>query len=216
VSRATKRQKARQRRAAASGPRASGPAPAVPPAPPAPNRSDRRTRLALLGVFLLAAVLVAATLAVRLAQDDDGEVAAGRSRPATQATDGGSSGTATTAPGTTVAGSTPASVPPCPAPPPNTNTGQTTVVLTAQNLAFNTNVINVAADERVVIRLQNQDSEPHDLAIYTNGADRCAILEGEPAEPGKAALYTFVSPQAGTYQFLCRIHPLMTGTFAVS
>jgi plastocyanin len=86
--------------------------------------------------------------------------------------------------------------------------------VTAADLAFSTNSITAPAGEDFVIRLTNNDSVPHNIAVYAEqGGDVIAtgdvINEGESTEVSVSAL------EPGTYYFVCDLHPEMNGTLVV-
>ena len=88
------------------------------------------------------------------------------------------------------------------------------VELTAADLRFDATVIEAPAGEAFTISFTNNDSAPHNVAVYTEeGGDEIAtsdpINEGETLEVEVPAL------DAGEYFFVCDIHPDMNGTVVV-
>jgi plastocyanin len=93
----------------------------------------------------------------------------------------------------------------------------TELSIAAQNLAFDTDCLAVEAGQAFTITLDNQDTVPHNVAIY-------------PAPPPGEALFTgetFTGPATQTYEpepieeegqlyFQCDVHPNMNGTFVVA
>ena len=96
-----------------------------------------------------------------------------------------------------------------PPPPPSAAPGGTVIELTADQLAFDTDQIEVPAGEPFVIRLVNNDTVPHDVGIYA-GADE--LFNGEDIQAGGSIDYQVPALEAGEYDFLCTIHPNMNGT----
>lgn len=96
-------------------------------------------------------------------------------------------------------------------PPPSASSapGATVIELTAAQLAFSTDRIEVPAGKPFVIRLVNEDTVPHDVAIYA-GADE--LFNGTDLAGGGTIEYQVPALEAGTYDFLCTIHPNMNGT----
>jgi len=93
-----------------------------------------------------------------------------------------------------------------------------TIVLTAQNMAFDKNSITVPAGANVTINFNNKDTIPHNFALYTNSsAATPAIFQGQTVTGPTTVTYTFTAPAApGTYFFRCDVHPTtMTGSFIV-
>lgn len=92
--------------------------------------------------------------------------------------------------------------------------GATTVKLTAQNTAFTETQLTAPADKVFGIEFDNQDaSVPHNVEIKdSTGA---SVFKGE-IFPGVATrTYSVPAIKAGSYPFLCSVHPNMTGTLTV-
>ena len=88
------------------------------------------------------------------------------------------------------------------------------VELSAADLRFDASVIQAPAAEAFTISFTNNDSAPHNVAVYTEeGGDEIAnsdpINEGETLEVEAPAL------DAGEYFFVCDIHPDMNGAVVV-
>ncbi|RPJ53968.1 MAG: hypothetical protein EHJ95_01165 [Methanobacteriota archaeon] len=125
-------------------------------------------------------------------------------------------GNATATP-TTLAATTTATTTPTAAP--TTSVPQSvTVNLTARNIAFDTTTIAAPRGAAVTINFDNQDSMPHNFALYTNTSASQAIYTGEIVTGPRQIVYTFAAPeQPGTYFFRCDVHPAqMTGEFVVT
>jgi predicted lipoprotein with Yx(FWY)xxD motif/plastocyanin len=96
----------------------------------------------------------------------------------------------------------------------NGGSGQT-INLVAKNFAFDKSTITVSAGAQVTISFDNQDSAPHNFALYTNSAATDVIFKGTIITATQTA-YTFQAPAApGSYYFRCDVHPNMNGTFLV-
>ena len=93
-----------------------------------------------------------------------------------------------------------------------------TVNLTARNVAFDTATITVPRSAAVTINFDNQDSMPHNFALYTNASASRPVYTGEIVTGPRQIAYTFTAPdQPGTYFFRCDVHPVqMTGDFVVT
>jgi plastocyanin len=89
------------------------------------------------------------------------------------------------------------------------------VEITADDLAFDAGTIEAPAGEAFTVTFVNNDSAQHNIAFYVEeGGDEIAvgrvIGEGETDEVEVPAL------DAGTYFFVCDVHPQeMTGTLVV-
>lgn len=93
--------------------------------------------------------------------------------------------------------------------------GALTVV--AKQTAFDTKELEVVAGQPFAIFLRNDDlpSTPHDIDIRT--PDGKTIKDQPVIAGGTAQTYQYDALEAGTYVFICSIHPIpaMTGTLTV-
>lgn len=88
----------------------------------------------------------------------------------------------------------------------------------AKDIAFDTTALEAPAGEPFVIAFSNQDvaGVPHDVDIRQQ--DGTTVVQDQPTVDGGAeARYTYDPLEAGTYTFICSIHPIpaMTGTLTV-
>jgi plastocyanin len=90
--------------------------------------------------------------------------------------------------------------------------------ISAENVQFSADTIELQAGEQVSLTLDNQDQLPHNLAIYEDqaGADaqQNPIFQGELVT-GTTVNYEFEAPPSGEYPFQCDVHPAMSGTVTV-
>ena len=84
------------------------------------------------------------------------------------------------------------------------------ITLVAAGIAFDQGSISGPADAPFTIALDNQDQAPHNVALKDTGGT--LVWTGEPFSGPKAQVYDVPPLPAGTYEFLCTIHPNMTGT----
>jgi plastocyanin len=86
------------------------------------------------------------------------------------------------------------------------------IVVTAQNQKFDTSELRIPADKKFVLVLDNKDGEAHNIAIRTNqGFTGELVFRHDPITASTVVLD--VGPiAAGTYFFICEVHPAMTGT----
>ena len=77
--------------------------------------------------------------------------------------------------------------------------------VTMANFAFNPDEISVAAGDSVAVN--NEDGSAHTFTSEDGGFD----LELAGGESGEVT----IEAEPGTYDFLCTIHPSMTGTLTV-
>lgn len=83
------------------------------------------------------------------------------------------------------------------------------VQMSASNVAFDQATVTVPAGKAFTIAFTNHDSMPHNVAIKdANGAK---AFTGDVVTNG-VTVYSVGSLAAGTYTFVCDIHPGMTGT----
>lgn len=99
----------------------------------------------------------------------------------------------------------------------NTSNKNVTIDLAAKNIKFDKNTMTVPSGANVTINFDNQESVPHNFALYENSDAKKAIFVGEVITGPKNITYTFVAPtKSGTYFFRCDVHPkTMVGDFIV-
>jgi len=86
------------------------------------------------------------------------------------------------------------------------------IVVTAENRTFDTSELIVPADSAFPLVLVNKDGDPHNIAIRTKqGFDGELIFRHDPITASTIVLQVGPIP-AGTYYFICEVHPEMTGT----
>jgi plastocyanin len=93
-----------------------------------------------------------------------------------------------------------------PAPTP-AGTPAVTIHVTAYNLAFDPSRVSVPADVTFAIEFENRDAAPHNIVINGSGINRTTEAFTGP----QTRTYVFAALPAGTYTFVCAIHPEMTG-----
>ncbi len=86
------------------------------------------------------------------------------------------------------------------------------VTITAAELAFDTSCLVVPAGEAFTIILVNDDSEPHNVAIYTDSSRGTQLFGGEIINGGETIEYDVEALEAGTFYFDCTVHPGMNGS----
>jgi plastocyanin len=88
------------------------------------------------------------------------------------------------------------------------------VTVTAADMAFGESTITVARGEDLAIALVNDDSMPHNIAIYTDGTKSETLFEGEMVTDG-TIVYEIGNLAPGEYFVDCSLHPNMTATLVV-
>lgn len=88
--------------------------------------------------------------------------------------------------------------------------------LTAEGLAFDTEEVTLSAGKEATVTLDNQDTAPHNFAIYASEEDGASqsdpLFQGKNVDGGSSVDYRFDSPKPGDYYFQCDLHPTMNGT----
>jgi len=109
--------------------------------------------------------------------------------------------------------SVPASTEPSPATSPAA--GGQAVDITASGIAFTTPNVTAPAGTAFTIHFDNQDAGvPHNVQV--KDASGASVFKGEIFNGVAAKDYQVDALQAGTYSFVCDVHPNMTGTLTAS
>jgi plastocyanin len=88
------------------------------------------------------------------------------------------------------------------------------VTITADDLQFDATSIEASSGEAFTITLVNNDSAPHNISIYREeGGER--IVEGTVINGGEETEVQVPALEAGTYFFVCDVHPEMNGPLIV-
>ena len=83
--------------------------------------------------------------------------------------------------------------------------------IVAKDMKFQTASVEVKAGTNVTIHFDNQDSAPHNVAIYTDSGASSPISIGQVVSSSKSD-QVVAALKAGTYFFRCDVHHDMTGT----
>jgi plastocyanin len=83
----------------------------------------------------------------------------------------------------------------------------------AQDLAYTSGSLFAPAERPFTIRFENRDSIPHDIVIKDGTGT--TVFQGELVTGPTTVDYAIPALAAGTYSYLCSIHPNMTGTLTV-
>jgi plastocyanin len=87
------------------------------------------------------------------------------------------------------------------------------IVVVAKDLAFQPTEVAAPADQPFTIVLDNQEDLPHNIAIKdSTGAE---VFKGEIINKGQVS-NAIPALAAGSYPFICEVHPNMTGTITAS
>jgi plastocyanin len=83
------------------------------------------------------------------------------------------------------------------------------VAVIAQGTAFTTPTVTAPAGEAFVLWFVNRDNELHNVHIYSS--DLTSVVIGQTFTGPAEKTETVPALTAGTYKFVCDIHPQMTG-----
>jgi plastocyanin len=87
-----------------------------------------------------------------------------------------------------------------------------TLHISSERSVFDRDRLTVPANTPFIIRYENHDRVPHNVAIRGGSTALVGEVFSGPAE----RIYEFPGLEAGTYRFLCDVHPEMAGTFEVT
>jgi plastocyanin/mono/diheme cytochrome c family protein len=113
---------------------------------------------------------------------------------------------------------TPPPVEPTPTPPPDGEptpppVEEAVLEISAQGIAFDTDTLTVPADTPFQIVFTNNDPGiPHNVEILQDGR---SVWMGELFNGVETRTYNVPALPAGTYEFICTVHPTMRGTLTV-
>ncbi len=103
--------------------------------------------------------------------------------------------------------------------PPPLPSGATALEVSAEGIAFDTNSLEVAADVPFSITFRNDDPATVTHDIDVRQSDGTTVVKDQPTIPGgQSTQYQYDPLPAGTYQFICSVHPTvpaMVGTLTV-
>src|SRR6266545_2098650 len=95
--------------------------------------------------------------------------------------------------------------------------GGTTTEVTAQGLAFDTNIITLTAGTKSTITFTNDDAgTQHNIAIFPSSTELSSpLFRGDLVTGPDKVTYTIPALDSGTYYFHCDVHPTMSGQVVV-
>ena len=94
------------------------------------------------------------------------------------------------------------------------DTSSADVQVSASDMAFDRSEVTAPAGEAFTIGFTNNDSMPHNVAIYTDFSKATKLFEGAVTDKG-TVVYEVAALDAGTYFFECSLHPGMRGSLVV-
>jgi plastocyanin len=90
------------------------------------------------------------------------------------------------------------------------------VTIVAHNIAYTTTSAEAPAGRPFTLAFDNQDANiPHDVTIHAGSPTGAMLFNGEIFAGVKTVVYNVPALPAGTYAYVCSVHPNMTGTLTV-
>ena len=83
--------------------------------------------------------------------------------------------------------------------------------ISADNLVFSMSSLSAPADEPFQIAFDNQESVPHNVAIYRDSSASDQLFGSDPFTGPAIVVYDVPALAAGSYFFRCDVHPEMSG-----
>ena len=87
-------------------------------------------------------------------------------------------------------------------------------VVVAKDMKFQTPNVTAPAGKPFAMTFENQESQPHNVSIFTDSSASQRLFEGEIFSSG-SRVYQVPALAAGSYFFRCDVHQDMTGTIVV-
>jgi len=99
------------------------------------------------------------------------------------------------------------------APSASAGSGSGDVAITASGLAFDPAEVTAPGGEPFQIEFTNQDAgTPHNVAIHKDVPTGEEVFKGDIFNGVETRTYEVQALDAGTYAFVCTVHPTMVGT----
>jgi plastocyanin len=89
------------------------------------------------------------------------------------------------------------------------------LTIAAKDLAFSTSRLSAPADKPFQIAFDNQESAPHNVAIYRDSAATQKVFVSDPFSGPGVVRYDVPPLAPGSYFFRCDVHPGMAGQLTV-
>jgi plastocyanin len=83
--------------------------------------------------------------------------------------------------------------------------------ISANDLLFSTDTLSAPAGKRFQIAFDNQESAPHNVAIYKDSSASEKVFGSDPFSGPASVVYDVPALVPGTYFFRCDVHPDMKG-----
>jgi plastocyanin len=90
------------------------------------------------------------------------------------------------------------------------------VVISASNIKYEQTAVTAPAGTPFQIQFENKDAGvPHNVAIHLGGATGAELFKGTIFNGIETRTYDVPALDAGSYAFVCSVHPTMIGTLTV-
>jgi plastocyanin len=90
------------------------------------------------------------------------------------------------------------------------------ITLSAKDLKFSAPCMVANAGEAFTIHFTNDDTQPHNVAIYPDSSKDTPIMQGNIIQnQGESMDYKVDAQDAGQLYFDCQVHPEMKGTLYI-
>jgi plastocyanin len=87
------------------------------------------------------------------------------------------------------------------------------VTISAQGVKFEQTTVTSPAGTPFQIQFENKDpGTPHNIAIHLGDANGAELFKGEVFSGVATRVYNVPALDAGSYAFVCTVHPTMVGT----
>jgi len=94
--------------------------------------------------------------------------------------------------------------------------GASEVAISASGIAFEQTSVTAPAGKAFQIAFDNKDAgTPHNIAIHKDNVGGAEVFKGEIINGPATKTYDVPALDAGSYAFVCSVHPNMTGTLTV-
>ena len=90
------------------------------------------------------------------------------------------------------------------------------VMISALGVKFEQTTVTAPADTPFQIQFENKDpGTPHNIALHLGDVNGAELFKGEVFAGVATRVYNVPALDAGSYAFVCTVHPTMTGTLTV-
>ena len=90
------------------------------------------------------------------------------------------------------------------------------VEISALNVKFEQTTATAPADTPFQVQFENKDAgTPHNVALHLGDVNGAELFKGEVFSGVATRVYDVPALDAGSYAFVCTVHPTMTGTLTV-